>query len=227
MITSYPLGFEQRMRHTASLLKSDPVVLIDVGYAIGDYYRILQSYMPDRKFYVIGIDPLSINEREVPAYPCDLFIQVAIDTVEKEEGIFHRYWPNDACSSLLKIETTWPPPDFPGFNNFQEKGQIKVPVKKLSTVLNELKFDKTIDILKVDTQGNDFQVFESLDCYRSIVRFVQLEVATGVQGGLYENQLLEAEVNKKMLDFGFEPIIESLNYLDLEKDIVYKNCYFE
>jgi FkbM family methyltransferase len=202
-------------------------VLVDVGYAIGDYNRLMQSYMPDRKFYVVGIDPISIMEHErdcgCPVYPCDVYVQAAIDIKEQEQGVLHRYWANDACSSLRKINTTWPPTQWEGFNNWNEKGQINIVVKKLSTVLKELNFDKIIDIVKIDTQGNDFEVFESLDDYRSAVKFVQLEVATGVQGGLYEGQLLEPEINERMCEFGFDPIIESFNYLNLEKDIVYKN----
>jgi hypothetical protein len=179
--------------NTSELVES--VNFVDVGCAVGDYLKLIQPQI-DKEFFSIGIDPIDWPGRAVYS----VFLEVAIASGQEREAELNLYGGKDLAASSLKEmakdNVTHDPRRkdekfYVPFVVETEKGKKQVRTMPLSRVIEEQELeDQVIHIVKIDTQGTDLDVFESLGKYLPQVLFVQLEtIYSDIEGHvLYEGQ---------------------------------------
>ena len=103
---------------------------------------------------------------------------------------------------------------------------IKVETKKLDTIAEEYKLD-SIDIIKIDTQGNEDKILEG--CHNLLsskkVKIIELEL---ILGFAYKKQLSFFDIEKTLNNYNYKLIAikESGNVLshsNFQTDLIYVN----
>ena len=124
--------------------------------------------------------------------------------------------PDWGCSSLLhfsdNIDETWQVkdpiwgnkkvPEGDGLRYFKHTHSVPVPVVRLDTFIEENNIPH-IDILHIDTQGNDLKVLNSLGKYIDIVKSGTIEVATKENVALYKGQATKSECMDFLIKHNF------------------------
>lgn len=205
----------------------DPqLIIVDVGCYAGTFKTEISPFISKPCFW-IGIDPLA----GVPAY--DIMIKKAIANVEEETvGTFYLY-EYTQCSSLLPMNTeiiTYDPKEW------DTKWLAPWPIEKLSTTyevpicslkdaLKDIPETDTIHFLKVDTQGMDIHVVESLGEKINKTYFIQLECVASHNSEivLYKGQTIMEDDVLKMKELGFGVFSEVYAASSPEVDIIFYN----
>lgn len=93
-----------------------------------------------------------------------------MNTIDASGFSFHSFSHLESSSLLDKsIPEDW----IMTYNNMEKK-EIKIKVRKLDTILKELKIKK-IDILTIDVEGNEVKVLEGLDLNKYKPKIIVLE----------------------------------------------------
>ena len=102
-------------------------------------------------------------------------------------------------------------------DNFYKK--IPIKVKSLDNYIKEKKI-KQIDILKIDTEGFEFNVVKGIEEYHHIVRYIYFEHH-------YDDMIIKNykfnDINKILLKFGFKKIYKSKMYFRKSFEYIYEN----
>lgn len=130
----------------------------------------------------------------------------------------------DACSSVLEFDENgiknW---KYPYFYNgyFETIDRYDVEMVRLDTFIKENNI-KTVDFLKIDAQGYDFNVLKSLGDLLHCVKQVKMEVQI-VDFELYKNQSVKSEVEQFMNDNNFQLTHFDYGTIQQEQDLYYVN----
>lgn len=207
-------------------LQDSTLVIVDVGCYAGVFRNILQEFLLKPSFW-IGIDPIA----GVPTY--DIVIKKAIANVKEEIlGAFFCY-EYAQCSSLLPMNTeiiTYNP------GEWNTKWLAPWPIEKLSSIyevpicslkdaLKDIPATDVIHFLKIDAQGMDIHVVESLGEKLNNTYFVQLECVASHNPDivLYKGQTIMEDDVLKMREFGFEIFSAEYYTSSPEADVIFYN----
>ena len=218
----------------------DSINFIDIGCHKGAFLQSLSSKINKRINHSMGIDPIDHGVRGM----YNTFLNVAVDNVkDKTTKTLHLY-PETGCNSLLELNKeilTQNPTEYDnkwyvgGRNinhHYTKQKEILVNVNSMSNILTELNYHESIDVVKIDTQGNDLDVLLSFGDYISSIKYIQIETVYthNKEITLYKGQSIFEEDNKIIKSLGFE-IIDIMDWGQNrdqcpEADIVYYNTKF-
>ncbi len=173
-----------------------PVTLVDVGANRGDFAATVQSHSGLRA--AILIEPQAELARGLSQRFPDPSITVANVAVSDTRGsrVFD-VLEADSCSSLLPIR-----PDA-GFSGRQIDVRIKdryeVKVQTLDEVIDDAGWTGMVDLLKIDTQGNELQVLKGAQRCLQLVRLLWIEVSFR---SLYEGDAQFSDVHRVLSEMG-------------------------
>jgi FkbM family methyltransferase len=149
------------------------------------------------------------------------------EAVTNKDGTMTFYANNaDYTSSLLPLEES-------GVKKFCEtihhpllitNSTYEVKCVKLKTFMNREKIDH-IDFLKIDTQGQDFEVVKSLEDYITKVKKILLEVQTA-DYDVYQNQSKEKELMEYMEKYNFILLNTEHTCENLEANLLFENTKY-
>jgi hypothetical protein len=157
--------------------------------------------------YKIGIDPLKFDEQAV----YDVVINGAVST-ESSKKLFYIH-ENEGCSSLLKMKSDEVTHDFTERKNkwyvsFKIEGLrniITTQTYSLEKIIDEHIPDDQVSLIKIDAQGSDIDVVQSLGKYLNTdkVKYLFIELPSR-DIVLYNDQLDYQSSIQKLNEFGFE-----------------------
>lgn len=174
-----------------------PISLVDVGANRGEFAASVHAHCGLKSAVLIEPQPdlaalLATQFHGVP-------VKIANAAVSNAPGRARfNVLEADSCSSLLPIL-----PDA-GFSSREidtrVKAQYDVDVFTLDEVLTRLEWSGVVDLLKIDTQGNELQVIDGATRTLSMVRFLWIEVSFRQ---LYEGDALFSTVHERLSRLGF------------------------
>jgi FkbM family methyltransferase len=165
-ITSYAQNFEDVM--LARAFPGAAGFYVDVGANDPDIDNVTRVFY-ERGWSGINIEPLSANSVELrKKRPRDVNLEIAAGEAEGaitfyEIGKWHGYSTTDAALA----------------EQHRKDGlavvEHKVPVRKLSAILDEHAAGRVIDFLKIDVEGTELSVLRGADLRRHRPRIIVLE----------------------------------------------------
>ena len=185
-------------------------LIIDVGSNYGEFALEIAARNP--WVQVLAIEPntnLSKKIKETSDFKNITNIELINYAIDKNEGTcsFHISDHADSgISSLLEFEKDKINND-PYWSNrtdlhFDRK--IEVQVKRLDSILNDKKINK-IRFIKIDAQGVDLNVLESLGSYLEITDAGMLEVPGTLENNLYSGETADLKKTLNTITkFGFK-----------------------
>lgn len=186
-------------------------LIIDVGANSGEFALALARRNP--MVTVLAIDPIpqlcdSIGQQALDQKLSNLWIEtVAIDLTERTATFNLANHHDLGVSSLLELNTEKisADPYWKDRADLYFDNQVEVSVKPLSMLL-EPHSPKRISFIKIDAQGVDLQVLESLGEYLEVTDAGMLEVPATSRHALYEGErhTLRSALDK-LNSLGFEP----------------------
>jgi FkbM family methyltransferase len=165
-ITSYAQNFEDVM--LARAFPGAAGFYVDVGANDPDIDNVSRHFY-ERGWSGINIEPLSANSAELRRKrPRDINLEIAVGEEEGtitfyEIGKWHGYSTTDAALAAQHRQD--------GLKVVEHK----VPVRKLSAVLDEHAAGRTIDFLKIDVEGTELSVLRGADLRRHRPKIIVLE----------------------------------------------------
>lgn len=185
-------------------------LIIDVGSNYGEFALEIAARNPWAK--VLAIEPNAILSKKIKE-TCDLknitnieLINYAIDKTEGTCSFHISDHADSGISSLLEFEKEKINND-PYWSNrtdlhFDRK--IEVEVKRLDSILHDKKINK-IRFIKIDAQGVDLNVLESLGSYLEITDAGMLEVPGTLENNLYSGETADLKKTLNTITkFGFK-----------------------
>ncbi len=165
-ITSYAQNFEDVM--LARAFPGATGFYVDVGANDPDIDNVTRVFY-ERGWSGISIEPLAANSAELrKKRPRDVNLEIAVGEEEGEITFFeigkwHGYSTTDAAIA----------------EQHRKDGlavvEHKVPVKKLSAVLDEHAAGRAIDFIKIDVEGTELSVLRGADLRRHRPKIIVLE----------------------------------------------------
>jgi FkbM family methyltransferase len=165
-ITSYAQNFEDVM--LARAFPGAAGFYVDVGANDPDIDNVSRVFY-ERGWSGINIEPLSANSVELRSKrPRDINLEIAVGEEEGtitfyEVGKWHGYSTTDAALA----------------DQHRQDGlkvvEHKVPVRKLSAILDEHAAGRAIDFLKIDVEGTELSVLRGADLRRHRPKIIVLE----------------------------------------------------
>lgn len=204
-----------------------PKVIFEVGAHAGDPELIDYCQRTGANLYMF--EPLPTRYQELVAKTKHVpSIQVFPLAVSNYDGRANFNIANhDDCSSLLafdeKVNETWVFKWHP-IDRFEMVEQIEVAVTRLDTFMQQQGIDQ-VDLIEIDTQGQDLKVVESLGDQISRVKKIQLEVNV-FHAPLYTNSCGKEEVLAYFARHGFEPHVSWKQTMNREENITFRNKRF-
>lgn len=170
------------------LFKKDNLFFVDVGAYHGDFTATLLESFPNSTAMLFEPTPESyklIQER----FKNNKSIQVFNCALSDEEGIYELYLtPDPATNSLLCP------------NNISSD-KISVTVQTIDNVFKQLGKSKGVDLIKVDTQGNDLKVLYGAS---NIIKwFSPIILVEFIFIKLYQNQCSYYEIFEFMKSYQY------------------------
>jgi FkbM family methyltransferase len=210
-------------------------IIFDVGACEGHTF-VHMCGDPEVEIYAFEPDPNLFPSVEKwaagnPKYHA--FCKVVSDT---NGTVDFNICPDWGCSSILpfadNIDETWQVKDpiwgdkkvaeGDGFRYFKHTKVVSVSSIRLDTFIEENQIPH-IDILHIDTQGNDLKVLLSLGKYIDIVKSGNIEVASNAQVSLYKGQATKLECVDFLKKHNFEIVsITSNDPFSFEENIAFK-----
>jgi len=207
--------------------KNDEVLnVVDIRCAQGDFlFRFKESCNNSQKMYSVGVDPINYFTEKI-FHPYSIYIQAAV-TNSNDETV--KYFKNRvlAPSSTMKINKCYIPKTTVNNSSDLITEEVEVENYKLESIVNQacLK-DEIIHVLKVDTQGNDLEVIESLGGVVSRCLFIVYKTVYGkVENDqtLYKGQTTFKEERGKLERLGFRLINVARFKTTPEANVLYMN----
>ena len=165
-ITSYAQNFEDVM--LARAFPGGEGFYVDIGANDPDIDSVTRAFY-ERGWHGINVEPLAANMRTLRAKRLrDTNLEIAVGEGDGaitffEIGKWHGYSTTDAA--IVEQHR----------KDGLEVIEHKVPVRKLSDVLDEHARDAAIDFLKIDVEGTELSVLRGLDLRRHRPKIILLE----------------------------------------------------
>ena len=172
--------------------------MIDVGASNG----VCSKHFEGK---VYAFEPCPKNFKQLQRLRTDLYqpIQKAIDIQNGVTTFYESNYTNS--SSLLKFSeeglNNWKCPSLKG--GLETIKSYYVETIRLDTFLDSVNHKGQIDFIKIDAQGNDFNVIKSLGKYLQDVLLLQCEVQI-TKYELYKNSSDKTKVQEYMQSKGFQ-----------------------
>jgi FkbM family methyltransferase len=213
----------------------DPVLnFIDVG-AYSGCWKVEHKDVCNKPKYWVGIEPNPYNAYCKHLY--DAFFGVALDNVVEPTKMKFNVNGDGMCSSLLRMKSELITHNFAERDNkwFVARDidlvleQVDVDVLSFKHVLDKIaKFQtENIHFIKIDTQGVDIRVVESMGEYLKKTYFIMIESVTSKNKDvvLYEGQVTMEEDIQRMDKLGFKPfkVYDYSSHASPEADIIFAN----
>ncbi len=208
-------------------LYEKPKVIFEVGAHAGDSDLIDYCQQTGAQLYMFEPLPTRYLElvektKHVPN------IQVFPVAVSNYDGwATFNIANSDDCSSLLsfdeKVNETWLTPWLP-IDRFEMVKAIEVEVTRLDTFMAKHQITQ-VDLIEIDTQGQDLKVVESLGDKLPQVKKIQLEVNV-FHAPLYQQSCDKAEVMTFFQQHGFEKHLSWKQSMNREENITFRNRRF-
>lgn len=208
-------------------LYEKPKVIFEVGAHAGDADLIDYCRRTGARLYMF--EPLPARYQELIEKTKDVpSIQVFPLAVSDYNGRASFNIANfDDCSSLLsfdeQVNETWVFKWHP-IDRFEMVEQIEVAVTRLDTFMEQQGIEQ-VDLIEIDTQGQDLRVVQSLGDKITDVKRIQLEVNV-FHAPLYTNSCGKAEVLDYFAKHQFEPHVSWKQTMNREENITFRNKRF-
>ncbi|MCX6046235.1 MAG: FkbM family methyltransferase [Chloroflexi bacterium] len=208
-------------------LYEKPKVIFEVGAHAGDPELIDYCQRTGARLYMF--EPLPARYQELVTKTSHIpSIQVFPLAVSNYDGHAQFNVANfDDCSSLLafdeKVNDTWVFKWHP-IDRFEMVKQIEVEVTRLDTFMEKYGIEQ-VDLIEIDTQGQDLRVVESLGDKIKQVKKIQLEVNV-FHAPLYTNSCGKQEVLDYFAQQGYEPHVSWRQTMNREENITFRNKRF-
>lgn len=204
-------------------------IVIDVGAACGKLTKKWDQKLKGKcVFYCI--EPLPASFEKLKSIECNN-IRIFNLAINETEGIQPFYVSKYAnASSLLPIVLNnaklWKQPKGSEHIDFTDTEKIQVQVKRLDSFLRENELnDSIIDFIKIDTQGNDFNVVKSLGDMINNVKEIMLEVQV-VPFEYYKGQSNKNDIIAYMTEKGFDLYRKTRQSTNQEENLWFINKKF-
>ncbi len=180
--------------------------LIDCGSNKGQFAILCYSLNKIKNF--IGIDPV-VSPKETLAYfernsvNCN-YKRIALSNTHGSAKFF--LTERIDSSSLKKTNLN----SKKYFSDLYEVGSLKVDVTTLNSMENQLLNLESPRLLKIDVQGNEYELLDGADKVLNLFEYIFIECS---HENLYENVKYDVQdIHKKLLEFKFE-LIKEYNYI--------------
>lgn len=179
------------------LPRSSPVTLVDVGSNRGDFAAAVDAHCGVSKGVLVEPQP-GLRPQLAARFP-DRRFQVSDCALSDHTGVQEfEILAADSCSSLLRVKAET------GFRERQidvrviERRQVRLST--LDDLMAEQSWDGPIDLLKIDTQGNELAVLRGAARTLPRVQLLWIEVSFR---SLYDGDALFPEVHEWLSANGF------------------------
>lgn len=208
-------------------LYEKPQVIFEVGAHAGDPDLIEYCRQSGARLYMF--EPLPTRYQELVAKTRDApSIQVFPLAVSNYDGhATFNVANSDDCSSLLsfdeQVNETWVTKWMP-IDRFEMVQQFEVAVTRLDTFMAQHQIEQ-VDLIEIDTQGQDLKVVESLGDQLPNVKKIQVEVQV-FHAPLYQESCGKEEVIDFFRQHGFEQHVSWKQSMNREENITFRNRRF-
>ena len=177
------------------------MIIVDVGASYGEFSRFISNLSPNHR--VIAVEPNPTSAACIRKFQRIEVHEIALDNVDEGGFINFRISQNPELSSIIKVN--------PNLNaviyahhlaSAEFSHEIRVPVMSLEKFM-EIGGIPTIDLLKIDAQGKDWDVVLSAGELIAEVKVLILEVCYEERLSLYENELDVSYIIPKLDNLGF------------------------
>lgn len=173
------------------------ITLVDIGCNRGDFTAAVAAHAGIRRAVLVDPQPaLAPDLRR--RFPDDRFQIASVALGERDSVAEFAILAADSCSSLLTVK---PEAGFAGRQidtTVTERRQVEVT--SLDELLKRQQWLGTVDLLKIDTQGNELSVLKGAARSLRSVRLLWIEVSFH---SLYEGDALFPEVHGFLSAAGF------------------------
>ena len=177
------------------------MIIMDVGASFGEFAKFISNLDPGHR--VIAIEPNPASASCIKKYQKIEVHEIALDNVVGSGLITLRVSQNPELSSIMRVN---PSLDSEIYANHIASAEfshdIKVPVMSLKNFMEAEKI-ATIDLLKIDAQGKDWDVVLSAGELIDQVKVLILEVCYEERLSLYENEAGLSSIIPQLDDLGF------------------------
>lgn len=193
-------------------------IIIDIGANNG---FTTKRFLKDKDAFVYSFEPLPNRYQELKKLEIQYKNFKALNFAACNEDGKKQFYINspDVTSSLKPFtneKETW---------EVKEVKKIEVLTTKLSTFIKNNDLEKEIiHLIKIDTQGSDFDVILSLDEFLKNVNQIQFECfLTDNQESLYENECKCMTVYQYLKNKGFEFLKSEIHHSKKWADVTMFN----
>jgi FkbM family methyltransferase len=203
------------------------IEIFDVGSHFGETVKLFYKNFKISKIHCFEASPLnfSILKKNIKNYNlvdiCDLnnfglghknFDSYINQTEESSSSTINDFNLNSTyLKRKLKIL------NIKKKNDFYKK--IPIKVKRLDEYIKEKKTEQ-IDILKIDTEGFEFNVIRGIEDRHHIIKYIYFEHH-------YDDMIIKnykfSDINKLLLKFGFKKVYKSKMYFRKSFEYIYEN----
>ena len=177
------------------------MIIMDVGASFGEFAKFISDLDPDHR--VIAIEPNPASAARIKKFQKIEVHEIALDKVMGSGFINLRVSQNPELSSIMRVNPSLNSAIYADHIASAEfSHDLKVPVMSLKNFM-EVEMISTIDLLKIDAQGKDWDVVLSAGELISQVKVLILEVCYEERLSLYENEIGLSSIIPQLDDLGF------------------------
>lgn len=208
-------------------LYEKPKVIFEVGAHAGDPDLIDYCRQTGARLYMFEPLPTRYQEllEKTKAVPSIQVFPLAVSNYDGQATF--NVANSDDCSSLLpfdeQVNETWLTQWLP-IDRFEMVETIEVEVTRLDTFMAKHQIEQ-VDLIEIDTQGQDLKVVESLGDKLQAVKKIQLEVNV-FHAPLYQESCDKQTVMDFFRQHGFEKHLSWKQSMNREENITFRNRRF-
>lgn len=188
-------------------------VCLDIGGNIG-YYALLEKKIIGKNGRIIVIEPSPENFKilkknlKLEDNSTDLALNIAAG--DKDGSIKFLLYKNAGNSSMIVPE---------GMESKYPGQTIDVPIKKIDTIVDELKLEK-LDFVRMDSEGYEYNILQGMkETLKKFRPIIQLEFHKGIMGESKTRNFFEIMKELKYDSKYFIPRDLDVPFIGTEKDI--------
>ena len=209
------------------ILKKKEIEIFDIGSHFGETVKLFYKNFKISKIHCFEASPLNFNilKKNVKNYNliniCELnnfgvghknFDSYINQTEESSSSTINDFNLNSIyLKRKLKIL------NIKEKDNFYKK--IPIKVKSLDEYIKEKKIEQ-IDILKIDTEGFEFNVIKGIEGHHHIIKYIYFEHH-------YDDMIIKNykfnDINEILLRFGFKKVYKAKMYFRKSFEYIYEN----
>ena len=205
---------------------NEKIIFFDVGAHHGETVKLFHKNFKKAKFYCFEASPLNFEslKKNIKLFKLTNFFEINNFALGNKncDGFINQI--EESSSSTINdfnLESLYLKRKLKILNlqknNFYKKVPIKI--KTLDSFIEEKNIGK-IDILKIDTEGFEYNVVKGIEKNHNIIRFIYFEHH-------YDNAILKGykfrDINALLLKYGFNNVYKSKMYFRKSFEYIYLN----